>query len=121
MLGFFWKKTTSKAAIAGITGGFLLSVLFDKYLPLLAGHDTLLYTAYNNGNGVFEIPFLVSMGWVFFFTVALMTIISLLDKKGMQQKHTIEKDPELYKVDKRNLALIILVLGILAALYIRFW
>ncbi len=121
ILGFFWKKTTSKAAVAGITGGFLLSILFDKYLPGLVGNDTWLFTAYDNGHGIYEIPFLVSMGWVFFFTVLLMAVISLLDKKGMQVKHTIEKDPALYRVDRRNLALIVLILGILAALYIRFW
>lgn len=121
ILGFFWKKTTSKAAVAGILGGFLLSVLFDKYLPGIAGHDTLLYTAYAGAGGVYEIPFLVSMGWVFFFTVALMVIISLLDKRGMEKKNLIVKDPALYKVDRRNLVLIVLILGMLAALYIRFW
>ncbi|MEI7964419.1 MAG: sodium/solute symporter [Chitinophagaceae bacterium] len=121
ILGFFWKKTTAKAAIAGILGGFLLSVLFDKYLPALAGNDTFLYTAYETSKGVFEIPFLISMGWVFFFTVLLMGIISMLDKNGRAKKNSIEKDPALYRVDKRNLALIILILGLLAALYIRFW
>ena len=96
-------------------------MLFDKYLPGIAGHDTLLYTAYVGAGGVYEIPFLVSMGWVFFFTVVLMVIISLLDKRGMEKKNLIVKDPALYKVDKRNLVLIVLILGMLAALYIRFW
>ncbi|HQQ99338.1 MAG TPA: sodium/solute symporter, partial [Ferruginibacter sp.] len=32
ILGFFWKKTTSNAALFAIIGGFLLSVLF-KFLP----------------------------------------------------------------------------------------
>ena len=68
LFGFFWKKTTSKAAIAAIIGGVLLAVLFDKMLPGLAGNDTLIYTAYPTGTGAYEIPFLIQMGWVFFFT-----------------------------------------------------
>ena len=30
LLGFFWKRTTSLAAIVGIVGGFLLSILFNN-------------------------------------------------------------------------------------------
>ena len=30
--------------------------------------DTPLYTAYLNADGSYQIPFLISMGWVFFFT-----------------------------------------------------
>jgi SSS family solute:Na+ symporter len=80
-LGFFWKKTTSKAAIAGIIGGVLLAVLFDKFLPGLAGHDTLIYTAYPTGTGAFEIPFLIQMGWVFFFTSLLIIVCEFIGRK----------------------------------------
>src|SRR5260221_330097 len=78
LFGFCWKKTTSKAAISGIVGGVLLAVLFDKFLPGLAGNDTLIYTAYPTGTGAYEIPFLIQMGWVFFFTSLLIIIVSLL-------------------------------------------
>jgi SSS family solute:Na+ symporter len=121
LLGFFWKKTTSKAAIAGILGGVLLAVLFDKFLPGIAGNDTLIYTAYPVAEGVYEIPFLIQMGWVFFFTVALMVVISLLDKNGRQQAHGLQIDRSLYKVSSGILAMILIVLGIIVALYIRFW
>ncbi len=121
LLGFFWKKTTSKAALAGITGGVLLSVLFDKFLPGIAGSDTLLYTAYPNSAGHFEIPFLIQMGWVFFFTTLLMIIVSLLDVKGRQQAHAMETDPALFKVSPGILTMILIILGITLALYIRFW
>lgn len=121
LLGFFWKKTTSKAAMAGIIGGVLLAVLFDKFLPGIAGNDTMLYTAYLTSTGHYEIPFLIQMGWVFFFTMLLMIIISLLDKKGRQQVHALQVDPSMYKVTPGVLAMIIIVLGIVAALYIRFW
>jgi SSS family solute:Na+ symporter len=121
LLGFFWKKATSKAAIAGITGGVLLAVLFDKFLPALAGNNTFLYTAYPTGTGAYEIPFLIQMGWVFFFTSLLIIIVSLLDKKGRAHVHALEVDKSMYRVSPGILSMIIIVLGIIGALYIRFW
>jgi solute:Na+ symporter, SSS family len=121
LLGFFWKKATSKAAIAGITGGVLLAILFDKFLPALAGNQTFLYTAYPTGTGAYEIPFLIQMGWVFFFTSILIIIVSLLDKKGRSHVHALEVDKSMYKVSPGILSMIIIVLGIIGALYIRFW
>jgi SSS family solute:Na+ symporter len=121
LLGFFWKKTTSKAAMAGIIGGVLLAILFDKFLPGLAGNDTLLYTAYPTSAGTYEIPFLIQMGWVFFFTMVLMIIVSLLDKKGREKGRALEVDTSMYRVSGRVLAMILIILGILLALYIRFW
>jgi solute:Na+ symporter, SSS family len=121
LLGFFWKKTTSKAAIAGIVGGVMLAVLFDKFLPGIAGNETFLYTAYPTGGGGFEIPFLIQMGWVFFFTSLLIIVVSLLDKKGREHIHALEVDASMYKVSRGILAMIVLILGIILALYIRFW
>lgn len=121
LFGFFWKKTTSSAAISGIIGGLLLAVLFDKFLPGLAGADTLLYTAYPNAKGVFEIPFLVQMGWVFFFTTLLIITVSLLDKKGRQFVHALQVDKAMYKVSKTHLAMIVIVLFLVITIYVRFW
>jgi solute:Na+ symporter, SSS family len=121
LFGFFWKKTTSKAAIAGIIGGVLLAVLFDKFLPGLAGNDTLIYTAYPTGTGAYEIPFLIQMGWVFFFTSLLIIIVSLLDVKGRALGNALQIDKSMYKVTPGVMAMIIIVLGITVALYIRFW
>ena len=121
LLGFFWKKATSKAAIAGITGGVLLAILFDKFLPGLAGNQTFLYTAYPTGTGAYEIPFLIQMGWVFFFTSLLIIIVSLLDKKGRAHVHALEVDKSMYKISPGILSMIIIILGIIGALYIRFW
>ncbi len=120
LLGFFWRKTTSKAAIAGIVGGLLLMVLFDKIIP---GYypETILYTAYMNANGIYEIPFLISMGWVFFFTVLLMVIISLLDKPGREKVNGLEVDTSMFKVSPGILTMIVVIIGIILALYIRFW
>ncbi len=68
LLGFFWKGTTAKAAIAGITGGLLLMILFDRFLPGWFP-ETHLYTFFMNAEGIYEIPFLISMGWGFWCTV----------------------------------------------------
>jgi solute:Na+ symporter, SSS family len=121
LLGFFWKKTTSKAAIAGIVGGVLLAILFDRFLPGIAGNETVLYTAYPTGSGAFEIPFLIQMGWVFFFTSLLIITVSLLDKKGREHIHALEVDKSMYKVSPVILAMIVIVLGLIMALYVRFW
>ena len=120
LLGFFWKRTTAKAAIAGIIGGVILMVLFDKFLPGWFP-ETPLYTAFMNAQGIYEIPFLISMGWVFFFTVLLMVIISLLDKRGSKEINALEVDISMFKVSPGILTMIIIILGILLALYIRFW
>jgi SSS family solute:Na+ symporter len=120
LLGFFWKRTTSRAAIAGIIGGVALMILFDKFLPGWY-HETPLYTAFLNSQGVYEIPFLISMGWVFFFTIALMVIISLLDKEGARKVNALKVDTSMFKVSPAILTMILIITGILLAIYIRFW
>ncbi|HZV70626.1 MAG TPA: sodium/solute symporter [Saprospiraceae bacterium] len=121
LFGFFWKKTTSKAAMTGIIGGVMLAVLWDRFLPGIAGHDTLLYTAYMNADGVYEIPFLVQMGWVFFFTTLLIITVSLLDRKGRAQAHGLEVDRSMYKVAPNHLIMITIIMLLIVAIYIRFW
>jgi SSS family solute:Na+ symporter len=118
-LGMFWKRTTGAAAIAGVITGFVLSVLFNNYAPALFGHDTWLYTAYPNGKGGYEIPFLLCMGYSFFFTVALMVAMSLAGPKINPK--AFELDKSMFKLHPSTLTLIIVILIILSLLYIRFW
>jgi solute:Na+ symporter, SSS family len=121
LLGFFWKKTTSKAAISGIIVGVILSVLFDKFLPNMLGHETILYTAYPTASGSFEIPYLIQMGWVFFFTTLLIIIVSFLDVKGQTHSNDLIEDQTKYQLSKASIAMIVIVLGFVMAMYIRFW
>jgi SSS family solute:Na+ symporter len=121
LLGFFWKKTTSKAAISGIVIGLVLAILFDKFLPSLLGNETILYTALPNGRGGFEIPYLIQMGWVFFFTTLLIIIISWLDVKGQTHANDLQEDNAKYKLTNGHIVMIVFVLGVVAAMYIRFW
>ncbi len=121
LLGFFWKKATSRAAITGIFLGVVLSILFDKFLPGWMGNDTLLYTAYPTASGSFEIPYLIQMGWVFCFTTLAIIVVSLLDVKGQKHENDITEDQGQFKLSNAHLAMVMLVLGVVIALYIKFW
>ncbi|KQB42050.1 SSS sodium solute transporter [Flavobacterium daejeonense] len=118
-LGMFWKRTTGTAAIVGVLAGFLLSVLFNEYAPALFGNETLLYTAYPNGKGLYEIPFHICMGLSFFFTMLLMVGISFAGPKVNPK--AFELDTEMFKVKPQTTVLIIITLLIIAALYVKFW
>jgi SSS family solute:Na+ symporter len=119
ILGMFWKRTTGAAAIAGVLAGFLLSVFFNEMAPSLLGNDTLLYTAYPNGKGGFEIPFHICMGLSFFFTMAIMIVMSLAGPKVNPK--AFELDKTMFKVAPSTMALIVVTLLIIAALYVKFW
>jgi solute:Na+ symporter, SSS family len=121
LLGFFWKRTTSLAAVVGIVGGFLLSILFNNYLPAIAGNETWMYTAFPAADGVYVIPFLVTMGWVFFIVVFLMVIISLLDPRSKTNPKAIEYDRSMFKVTPGMLAMILIIVVLIGAIYVRFW
>jgi SSS family solute:Na+ symporter len=121
LLGFFWKRATSKAAITGIFLGVALSIIFDKFLPGWMGNDTLLYTAYPTASGSFEIPYLIQMGWVFCFTTLAIILISLFDVKGQKHENEITEDEGQFKLSNAHLAMVMLVLGVVIALYIKFW
>ncbi|MEO6219851.1 MAG: sodium transporter, partial [Ginsengibacter sp.] len=118
-LGMFWKRTTGAAAIAGVITGFLLSVLFNEFAPGLFGNDTFLYTAYPNGKGGFEIPFHICMGLSFVFTMLIMIAISMAGPKINPK--AFELDKEMFKLKPSSLVLIIIILLIISALYVKFW
>ncbi len=118
-LGMFWKRTTGAAAIAGVITGFLLSVLFNEFAPQLFGNDTLLYTAYPNGKGGYEIPFHICMGLSFIFTMILMIAMSLAGPKENPKAFILDK--EMFKLKPSTLALIVFTLLVIAALYVKFW
>ncbi|AMP97558.1 sodium transporter [Pedobacter cryoconitis] len=119
ILGMFWKRTTGSAAIVGVLAGFLLSVFFNEMAPSLLGNDTLLYTAYPNGKGGFEIPFHICMGLSFFFTMAIMILISLTGPKVNPK--AFELDKSMFKVEPPTMVLIVVTLLLIAALYVKFW
>ncbi len=119
LLGLFWKRTTGAAAVAGLLTGFVLSVFFNEFAPGLLGHETFLYTAYPNGKGGYEIPFLIAMGLAFLFAVIVMVVMSLAGPKINPKAFALDK--EMFKIKPSLLAMIVVVLMLIAALYVKFW
>ena len=119
ILGFFWKRTTGTAAIVGILAGFGLVVLFNQFAPALFGNDTLLYTAFPNKDGVYEIPFLVSMGLSFALTVLLMVLVSMAGPKVNPK--AFEIDATMFKLGPTHIAMIAIIVALVSAIYVRFW
>ncbi len=125
LLGMFWKRTTGAAAVAGLLSGFLLSVFFNEFAPQVLGNETFLYTAYDtgqvlkNGQHVFQIPFLIAMGLAFMFAVGLMVVMSLAGPKINPK--AFELDKSMFRIKPSLLAMIVLILLIITALYAKFW
>lgn len=126
ILGMFWKRTTGAAAIAGVITGFLLSVVFNNFAPEWFGNETLLYTAYHverNVGGVnkmvWEIPFLIAMGWSFVFTMLIMILISLTGPRINPK--SFELDKKMFRLPPSILGLIVVVLLLITLIYVRFW
>ncbi|OUL63804.1 sodium/sugar symporter [Flavobacterium sp. AJR] len=119
ILGMFWKRTTGAAAIVGVILGFVLSILFNEYAPILFGNDTLLYTAYPNGKGAYEIPFHICMGLSFCFTTLAMVLISFAGPKVNPK--AFELDTTMFKLKPQTTVLIVITLLIIASLYVKFW
>jgi len=119
ILGMFWKRTTGAAAIAGVITGFVLSVVFINYAPAWFGNETILYTAFLNKDGEYEIPFLIAMGWSFVFTVLIMVLISLAGPRINPK--AFEIDSSMFKLKPMTTVLVVLILLILTLIYARFW
>lgn len=126
ILGFFWKKTTSNAALFATIGGFILSVLFKK-LPDLVDLEFLYNAGFSvpvtqaNGSVLYEIPFIDRMGFVFIICVIGMIIISLLDKKRGVVAKGLEIDRSMFKMSSGFAAGALIICGILVALYSIYW
>ncbi|HUB61301.1 MAG TPA: sodium/solute symporter [Puia sp.] len=120
LLGMFWKRTTGAAAVAGVIVGFCLSILFNELAPALFGNNTWFYTAYYSvADGKYEIPFHICMGLAFMFTMIIMILISLAGPKINPKAFVLDKS--MFKVSPGILAMIVITLLIISALYIRFW
>lgn len=120
ILGFFWKRTTSNAALFALIGGVTFSIL-SKYIPTWTGvNDCLFYTAFLDGD-VYMIPFMDRMGWVFIFCVVSMVIISLLDPAGKNNPKGLEIDAKMFKLAPSFILGTVVVVMAIVALYTYFW
>lgn len=104
LLGLFWKKTTSGAALFGTILTIPLSATL-KFLPDWTG-------------GMFPVyPFLDRMFITFWIVLFLMIIISLLTPASVQRKEILPFEKSMLEVKPAFIIGSITILGILAALY----
>lgn len=122
LLGFFWKKTTSNAALFATIGGFIFSVIL-KFLPDLISLEPLHAVGFSvvNANGVYEIPFLDRMGIVFILCVIGMYIISKIENRKGVKPHGLEIDPAMFKTSTGFAIGALIIIGLLVALYTAYW
>lgn len=108
LLGFFWKKTTSRAALMGALITIPLSVLL-KWLPV--------YTQ----EAFPSIPFLNRMVITFIVVTVVMLITSLYFSKNDPEPKPMEVNADMFSVSRGFWIASLLIFGVLAALYTVFW
>ncbi|MEX2512802.1 MAG: sodium/sugar symporter [Cyclobacteriaceae bacterium] len=101
IFGFFWKKTTSNAALTAAALTIPLSTAFKFFTP--------------------DLPFIDRMGLVFLIISFLIIVISLVEGKGKDHPKGIEITKDLFVTSTQFKIGAILISGIIAALYIVFW
>src|SRR5688572_24317947 len=108
LLGLFWRRTTSLAALLGALLTNPVSTLL-KFLPYWT-------------NGAFpDFPFLDRMTITFVLIIIVMIVTSLLGSRSTTQNEAIEIDLKMMKVSPAFLVGAVIILGILTGLYTSFW
>jgi len=107
LMGFFWKRTTARAALWGALITIPLSTLL-KFLPELSGHL------------VEPIPFLDRMTITFFVIIAVMVAVSLVKPEPVRGR-LMDVEVSDFKVSRGFAIYATLILGIITALYTVFW
>ncbi len=126
ILGFFWKKTTSNAALFATIGGFALSIVF-KVMPAFVNLQWLAPTGFaklvrqRDGSMLYEIPFIDRMFFVFVISVIGMYIISVYENRKGVKTNGLEIDGKMFRTAPGFTVGALLVAGILIALYTLFW
>lgn len=122
ILGFFWKKTTSNAALFAIIGGFILSILF-KFMPGVVDLSFLNGVGFSvpNAEGIYEIPFVDRMGFVFLICLIVMYFISRYETKNGVVTNGLEIEKSMFKMSPGFTVGALIITGILVALYTVFW
>lgn len=101
ILGLFWKKTTSKAALNGLILSVLISIVLKLWLP--------------------EMPFLDKMLLSFLVTSIIIVFMSLYQGKYKDDPKGIVLEANLYKTDSLFNSYSIVLILILISLYVAFW
>ncbi len=100
VFGMFWKRTTSTAALWGTILSIPVSAALKYFIPAM--------------------PFLDQMMVSFLIISVVIVIISLLDKKGNENKG-LEISRKIFRTDRTFNILSIVIIIIFSAIYIIFW
>lgn len=123
ILGFFWKKTTSSAALFATIGGFLFSIVL-KFLPGMMDLSFLApfgFAVKPEGSSIYEIPFLDRMGIVFVFCIVGMALISVVEGHGRTNPKGLEIEASMFRPNRSFAIGSVVVLAIITTLYTIFW
>lgn len=108
LLGLYWKRTTTRAAMAGALLTIPLSAVL-KFLPVWTG-------------GAFpDFPFLDRMSIVFVLLVVIMLVLTYTEKNSKYQEPVIIVDKKMFKASPAFVVGSVIIIGILTALYTVFW
>jgi SSS family solute:Na+ symporter len=127
IMGFFWRNTTTSAAMFAIIGGFASSVIL-KFIPGVVdlsflspfGLSVPVVDAATNQT-IYEIPFLDRMGLVFIICIIGMVVISLSTPVEKRPTHTLEVDSSMFRTSKSFAIGAGIILVMLIFLYSYFW
>jgi SSS family solute:Na+ symporter len=122
LLGFFWKKATSNAALFATIGGFVLSIIF-KFMPGFVDLQFLYSTGFSvaNAEGVYEIPFIDRMGFVFIICVLVMYLISIYENRNGIIPNALKVDNSMFRTTPGFAVGALFIIGIIVALYGIYW
>ena len=110
MLGLFWKKATSRAAIIGVLSSIPIAMYFK--IGSKGWIDNLLFV---------DLPFLHQMGLTTLLTMLVIVIASLGQNKGADDEKGIEINSSTFKTTRGfNIGAFAIILC-LVALYALFW
>ncbi len=108
LLGFFWKRTTSAAALTSA----ILTIPLSTVLKFLPGWT----------NGWFpDYPFMDRMTLVFIILMALMVVMSLADRSRKDAHKALVIDTSMFKTSPGFIVGSAIIIGILTALYTVFY
>ena len=110
MLGLFWKKATSRAAIIGVLSSIPIAMYFK--IGSKGWIDNLIFV---------DLPFLHQMGLTTLLTMLVIVIASLGQNKGADDEKGIEINSSTFKTTRGfNIGAFAIILC-LVALYALFW
>ena len=127
ILGFFWKKATSNAALFATIGGLIFAFFF-KFLPRFANLAFLspygfskLALQDDKKTYLYEIPFLDRMGFIFVICIIGMYIISKVETARGVTPNGLDVDVNMFKTNRAFAIGALIICVILTVLYTVFW